>query len=77
MSDDTVKSRADGDMVVKKTKMKISKVIEAGFKCDVCNTETVTHDETVPVACLNCQAPSPKIVWRNHITHTVTVRSIL
>lgn len=64
------------DMVVKATKMKISKVIEMGFKCEVCQTETVTHDETIAAACLNCHAPNPKIVWKNHITHTLTVRTL-
>lgn len=76
-SADVIIDPNDPNIIVKKTTMKISKVIEAGFLCDVCATQTITHDQTIPVACLNCHAPKPKIVWRNIITNTITVKSIL
>lgn len=66
----------DPNVVIKSTKMKISKAIEAGFKCAVCAFETVTYDDTVPVACLNCHTANPKIVWKNIVTHQLTVKSI-
>lgn len=58
---------------IKQVRRKMSVATVTGFKCAVCQTETVTYDGSVPPVCLDCGTPDPKQAWKNVVKDTTEV----
>ncbi len=61
---------------IKSIRRKISITTISGYRCAVCQTETVTHDGTVATVCLDCGAPNPVLAWKNIVKDTTEVEVI-
>lgn len=62
--------------VIKSIRRKMSVVPIAGYRCGTCQTETVTHDGSVPPVCLDCGTANPVFAWKNIVKDTTEVEVI-
>lgn len=61
---------------IKSVRRKMSVTTVAGYRCAQCQTETVTHDGSVPPVCLDCGTPLPALAWKNLVKDSTEVEVI-